>query len=74
MPVFDAITYTRHARERMDERRIRREDVEFTLRTGEGRLGRHDTWIYESGRYRVVIAEEDGTALVLTVIRLRGKR
>lgn len=74
MPVFDAITYTRHARERMDERRIRREDVELTLRTGEGRPGRHDTWIYESGRYRVVIAEEDGTALVLTVIRLRGKR
>lgn len=58
----------------MDERRIRRTDVEFTLRAGEGRPGKLDTWIYESGRYRVVIAEDHGTALVLTVIRLRGRR
>lgn len=73
MPVFDEITYTQHARERMTERRIRREDVEFTLRTGDGRPGRHGTWIYESGRYRIVIAEEGDTARVLTVVRLRGR-
>jgi hypothetical protein len=74
MPVYDKITYTQHARERVDERRIHREDVEYTLRTGEGRPGKHDSWIYESGRYRVVVTEDDGTALVLTVVRLRGRR
>jgi hypothetical protein len=74
LPVFDEITYTPHARERMEERRIRREDVEFTLRTGEGRPGKHGTWVYESGRYRVVVTEDHGAARVLTVIRLRGRR
>jgi len=73
MPVYDKIAYTDHARDRMDERRIRPEDVEFTLRNGEGRPGRHGSWIYESGRYRIVIAEEGDTAKVLTVVRLRGR-
>lgn len=74
MPVFDKIVYTEHARERMAERRIRLEDVEFTLRNGEGRPGKAGSWIYESGRYRVAIAEEAGIARVLTVVRLRGRR
>lgn len=74
MPVFESIRYTTHALERMAERRIRPEDVEFTLRTGEGRPGKNGSWIIESGRYRIAIAEEGTTAKVLTVIRLRGKR
>lgn len=73
MPAFERIDYTQHARERMDERRIRHEQVDLTLRTGEVRSGKDDTWIYEWGRYRVVITEHDGVALVLTVIRLRGR-
>lgn len=74
MPVFDRIDYTQHAQERMQERRIQTADVEFTLRTGEGRPGKLDSWIYESGRYRVIVKETGSTALVLTVVRLKGKR
>ncbi|MGC4192113.1 MAG: DUF4258 domain-containing protein [Thermomicrobiales bacterium] len=74
MPVFDTIISTEHARERMADRRIRREDVEFTLRNGEGRPGKLGSWIYEAGRYRVVVIDDGGTARVLTVIRLRGRR
>lgn len=74
MPAFERIEYTRHARERMEERRIRPEDVELTLRTGDGRPGKDDSWMYEWGQYRVFITEHDGVALVLTVIRLQGRR
>jgi|GEM_PF-2110185 len=74
MPVFDHIEYTRHATERMQERHITVQDVAFTLRTGEGRPGKQGTWIYESGRYRVVVAETGNTARVLTVVRLKGRR
>ncbi|HWK80136.1 MAG TPA: DUF4258 domain-containing protein [Thermomicrobiales bacterium] len=74
MPIFDKIVYTIHAQERMAERRIRHDDVEFALRHGEGRPGKSGSWIIESGRYRIVIVEEGTTARVLTVVRLRGKR
>ena len=74
MPIFEKIVYTTHALDRMDERRIRREDVEFTLRNGEGRPGKPGSWIVESSRYRIVFAEDGATARTLTVVRLRGKR
>lgn len=74
MPRFTRIVYTQHARQRMEERRITHEDVDLTPHTGEGRPGRQDTWLYERGRYRVAVRDVDGAALVLTVIRLRGKR
>lgn len=74
MPVFEKIGYTQHARGRMNERRIGRKDDEFTWRTGDGRPGKQDSRIYESGRYRVVVTEGHGTARVFTVVRLRGQR
>jgi hypothetical protein len=72
MPTLAKITYTEHAQERMDERRICPEDVEFTLRNGVGSPGRNGSWIYASGRYRIVVADVGATARVLTVVRLRG--
>lgn len=74
MPIFDKITYTKHAERRMRERRITREDVEFALRNGEGRPGEQDDWVFEVGRHRIVIVESENTARVLTVIRRKGKR
>lgn len=74
MPIYETIAYTRHARERMDERRIHREDVELALRVGEGRPGKQGTWIFEAGPLRVIVREQNGTAIVITVMRLKGKR
>lgn len=74
MPIFEQIRYTRHALERMDERRVSRADVELALRIGEGRPGKRGTWIYELGSWRVVAAEEDGSARIITVVRLRGRK
>jgi hypothetical protein len=73
VPIFETILYTRHALERMGERGIGRADVELTLRIGEGRPGKRDTWIYELGSWRVIIVEEKDSARVITVVRLRGR-
>lgn len=47
MPEYDSIEFTHHALERMQERRISREDVQLVLRLGEGRPGKRGTWLYE---------------------------
>jgi hypothetical protein len=78
VPEYDSLEFTQHARERMQERRISADDVELTLRLGEGRPGARDTWVYEmrsvSGAgIRVVIKEMDVIARVITVIRLRRR-
>ena len=72
MPIFEPIDYTRHALQRMQERGIGRDDVELTLRIGEGRPGKQGTWIYELGKWRVITVELGETARVITVVRLRG--
>lgn len=74
MPLFENITFTRHAERRMRERRIRRAEVEFVLLNGEGRAGEQNDWIFELGKYRIVIVEEGASARVLTVIRQKGQR
>lgn len=78
MPQFETIEYTVHALERMRDRRVSHEDVEITLQFGEGRPGKAGTWVYElqSGSKvgtRVVVAESNGNARVITVIRLRRR-
>ncbi len=57
MPIFDGIVYTRHALDRMTQRRISREDVELTQRVGEGRPGTLGSWVYERGPYRVLTSQ-----------------
>lgn len=74
MPIFEKIVYTSHAERRMRERHISKEDVEFVLRNGEGRPGEQGDWVFEAGRYRIVIVEKGATARVLTVIRRKGQR
>ncbi|HWV35199.1 MAG TPA: DUF4258 domain-containing protein [Thermomicrobiales bacterium] len=74
MPIFDAIIYSWHARQRMKQRRIAAKDVELALRIGEGHPGDDGTWIYELGDIRVVIVDaDDATAHIVTVIRLRNR-
>ena len=75
MPIFDAIIYSWHARQRMKQRRIAAKDVELALRIGEGHPGDDGTWIYELGDIRVVIvdADDDSTAHIVTVIRMRNR-
>lgn len=74
MPIFERIHYTEHALDRMRERGVSRADVELTLRIGEGRPGKHETWIYELGPWRVIVVEEVDSARVITVVRLRGRK
>ncbi len=74
VPIFDRIVFTRHAERRMRERHIREEDVAFVLRNADGRPGEGEDWIFEVGKYRIVIVEEGSTARVLTVIRRKGQR
>lgn len=71
MPVYDGITYSFHARRRMQKRGISPQDVELVLRFGDGQQEEDGTWIYELERIQVVIAERETTAHVVTVIRLR---
>jgi hypothetical protein len=73
VPLFEHITYTQHASDRMVERGISRDDVELMLRIGEGRPGKRGIWLYELGAWRVVTMEADGSARIITVIRLRGR-
>jgi hypothetical protein len=73
MPLFDAIEYTWHARRQMQARRISEADVDLVLRVGEGRPGRHGKWIFELGHVRVVVVEYEGSARIITVVRLRGQ-
>jgi hypothetical protein len=71
MPVSDAITYSRHALQRMRQRRISRDDVELVLRIGEGVPEDDGTWTYQLDRLAVVIVEREGAAHVVTVMRMR---
>lgn len=73
MPVFDAIIYSWHARQRMKQRHIAAKDVELTLRIGEGRPGDDETWIYELDDIRVIVMEDGLVAHIVTVIRLRSR-
>lgn len=78
MPELESVEYTKHATERMEERRISRDSVETTLRYGEGQPGRAGKWTYErvvlgGPGIRVVIVENDGVARVITVVRLRKR-
>ena len=74
MPIFEFVEYSTHAIERMRERRITRADVELVLRIAEGRPGESGTWVYERGHVRVIVAEHSTNAVVVTVVRLKGKR
>jgi hypothetical protein len=58
----------------MDERGIRRDDVELTLRIGEGRPGKRGTWVDELGALRIITVESNDSARVITVLRLRGRK
>lgn len=76
MPEFEFIEYTRHARERMCDRRITPDEVEIALRFGDGRPGGSGTWVYElqsgsAAGIRVIVKEFNSSARVVTVIRLR---
>ena len=71
MPVFDVITFSKHAERRMMKRRISRHEAELTLRIGTGFPEDDGTWIYELGQVRVVIVERGPAAHVVTVIQLR---
>jgi urease accessory protein UreE len=72
MPVYDEITYSDHARQRMRKRRIGRDDVELVLRIGDGRAEEDGTWIYELDTLRVIVVERGTAAHVVTVIHLRS--
>jgi hypothetical protein len=72
VPIFERITYSRHAEQRMHRRHIRRDLVELVLRIGEGMFDDEEqTWTYTLDPVSVVIVERDDAAHVVTVIRLR---
>jgi uncharacterized protein YuzE len=66
VPEYDAIEFTHHALERMQERRLSEEDVRHILRFGEGRPGRRGMWLYEmqaaSGAGTRVVVKELGSS------------
>jgi peroxiredoxin len=71
MPVYNAITYSRHAEQRMRIRGLSRQDVELALRIGDGFPEDDGTYVYELDRIRVVIVERGAVAHVVTVIKMR---
>ena len=74
MPIYDAVEYSNHALYRMRRRRISKEDGELALRFGDCTEGDDNTLEYTLGRIRVVVAEYENDARVVTVIRLKGAR
>lgn len=74
MPQFERISYSAHASLRMRQRRISREDVALVLRIGQGYEDENGSWVYELGRFRVVIQDREEEAHVITAIRLRGRQ
>lgn len=74
MPEFEQVVYTEHARTRMQQRRISEGEVERRLRYGTGRPDRRNQWIYELDGTRDVVVENEASARVVPVVRLRGKR
>lgn len=72
MPVYTGITFSWHAVQRMRKRRITARDVELALRIGEGHPAHDQTWSYELGSLRVIVAELGTHAHIVTVIRLRS--
>ncbi len=72
MPEFVSIRYTNHAVARMSQRKIVKADVELVLRIGESRVDEDGLWICEEGHIRVVVREDDGIGIVITVVRLKG--
>ncbi len=71
MPVYEAITYSAHAVQRLRKRRIPREDVELVLRISEGTPEDDGTIDYELDHIRVVIVERGAAGHVVTVMRMR---
>ena len=76
MARFAWIIYTKHALQRMEHRRISRDDVEAALELGEGAIDEDDNLIYQlqtphGWTIRVVVADEGETARVITAMRLR---
>jgi hypothetical protein len=73
---FTNVVYTRHAIDRMQQRRISKEEVEAVLRFGEGYLDDDEFWVFEmeslhDRRLRVIVTESGDDARVVTVMRLR---
>ncbi len=74
MPEFERISYTLHALEQMQGRRISEDDVLLALRHGDASFDFVDQqWLIELGHIRVVVVEYDDEARIVTVIRLRGR-
>lgn len=72
MPLFDRITFSFHALLRMRQRRISADDVTLVLRIGDGEEDGNGNWVYELGRFRVVIQDRGDEAHVITAIKLKG--
>jgi hypothetical protein len=72
VPIFDRITYSSHASLRMRQRRVSADDVALVLRIGEGYEDEYGSWVYQLGRFRVVVLDQGSEAHVITVIKLKG--
>ncbi len=72
MPIFDRITFSVHALERMQERGISQDDVRFALDHGEAAVEEDGIWYVELGTLCVAFAERDNdTGHVVTVFHRR---
>lgn len=64
--------FTRHALERMSQRKISELDVRLALQMGQSWINEDDHWVCELGHIRVIFREDNGDGVIITAIRAKG--